>query len=77
MQAALVDSLPVARQREYDFQHREPSWRCASSPGGAVAMLTSPRRPKQEETPRYDQPAGVLGAPTIELDAEINGRSCS
>ncbi len=36
-----------------------------------VALLTSARRPKQEETPRFDQPAGVLGAPHIELDAEM------
>ncbi|MBI5170454.1 MAG: hypothetical protein HZA61_13275 [Candidatus Eisenbacteria bacterium] len=36
-----------------------------------VAMLVSARRPKQEETPRFDQPAGVLGAPRMELDAEM------
>lgn len=39
-----------------------------------VALLTSPRRPKQEETPRFDQPAGVLGAPHMELDAEMKAQ---
>lgn len=36
-----------------------------------VALLTSPQRPKQEEMPRLDQPAGILGAPHLELDAEM------
>lgn len=39
-----------------------------------VAMLVSPRRPKQEETPRFDQPAGVLGAPRMELDAAMKAQ---
>ncbi|MFN8586348.1 MAG: hypothetical protein U0704_00995 [Candidatus Eisenbacteria bacterium] len=39
-----------------------------------VAMLTSAVRPKQEETPRFDTPAGILGAPELPLDAADRAR---